>query len=591
MHTFHIPVMGISFSIDTPLKVAHYGINSVISIMEDTLLEQVRKVYSEKEGILFDPVLKSDKDFKANRVLKFLNLMKELADKKFQEFKQNCTYEQALEYFNLLPDDAKIKKEIGQVNKNRHEEVVQIIRKKAEPGSIDVNIMTKVDKVNYEGGKAMGRIYNDAHASLRGFAKSNLKSSLVLSAGLNPSLYSYIAGFDDFFPDKNGEVKKKIILKVSDFRSALIQSKFLAKKGIWVSEFRVESGLNCGGHAFATEGLLMGPILEEFKNSRIELICSMRDLYQTALDDLNLPLPKEFPAVRITAQGGIGTAAEHRFLIDQYELDAVGWGSPFLLVPEVTCLDEKSRKLLCGASENELYLSNISPLGVPFNNLLNNSMDLEKAERIKQGRPGSPCVKKYLTFNTEFTDKPICTASRTYQSKKIKELNKLGLKGKQYKEALEKIIEKACICTGLGTSFLINNGLSTKKVGEGVSLCPGPNMAYFNKIVSLKKMVGHIYGRENLIERNDRPHVFIKELKLYRDYFQNQMKESIFTVNDRASRRLDKFRLQLLDGIAYYKELFQTKMGMDRQQLIPILNQLTEAENQLLRSEKNLNPV
>jgi len=200
-------------------------------------------------------------------------------------------------------------------------------------------------------------------------------------------------------------------------------------------------------------------------------------------------------------------------------------------------------------------------------------------------------VKKYLTFNTEFTDKPICTASRTYQSKKIKELNKLGLKGKQYKEALEKIIEKACICTGLGTSFLINNGLSTKKVGEGVSLCPGPNMAYFNKIVSLKKMVGHIYGRENLIERNDRPHVFIKELKLYRDYFQNQMKESIFTVNDRASRRLDKFRLQLLDGIAYYKELFQTKMGMDRQQLIPILNQLTEAENQLLRSEKNLNPV
>jgi hypothetical protein len=78
--------------------------------------------------------------------------------------------------------------------------------------------------------------------------------------------------FDDFYPNENGEIKKKIILKVSDYSSALIQGKFLAKKGIWISEYRIESGLNCGGHAFATDGYLMGPILEEFKTNRQSLI-------------------------------------------------------------------------------------------------------------------------------------------------------------------------------------------------------------------------------------------------------------------------------------------------------------------------------
>ena len=98
--------------------------------------------------------------------------------------------------------------------------------------------------------------------------KVTLNSSVVLSAGMNTKLYSYFESFSDFFPDENGKLKKKIILKVSDFRSALIQGKFLAKKGLWVSEYRIESGLNCGGHAFATDGYLIGPILEEFKTSR-----------------------------------------------------------------------------------------------------------------------------------------------------------------------------------------------------------------------------------------------------------------------------------------------------------------------------------
>ena len=90
--------------------------------------------------------------------------------------------------------------------------------------------MTKIDKTNYKNGEALATIYNDAHAALRGFAESELNSSLVLSAGMNPSLYNYISEFKDFFPNENGILKKNIILKVSDFRSALIQGNYLAKK-------------------------------------------------------------------------------------------------------------------------------------------------------------------------------------------------------------------------------------------------------------------------------------------------------------------------------------------------------------------------
>lgn len=46
LHTFHLSVMGLAFSIDSPLKVAQYGISSVLSLSADTLLEQMREYYS-----------------------------------------------------------------------------------------------------------------------------------------------------------------------------------------------------------------------------------------------------------------------------------------------------------------------------------------------------------------------------------------------------------------------------------------------------------------------------------------------------------------------------------------------------------------
>ncbi|MDO9261430.1 MAG: hypothetical protein Q7U08_05775, partial [Flavobacteriaceae bacterium] len=520
-HSFHIPVMGIGFTIDTPLKVAPYGIDSVISLVDDMLFEKLRKMYSEKFEIPYQEISDKIEDFRAKRITAYLNLINTLTEKKFEELKNSVAEmsQELHDYFEMLPTSSALKNEFKRL-KDKYINVNELkswVKEHIQMGSIDVNIMTKLDKVNYRNGTALPHEYNDAHAALRGYAQSDLNSSIVFSAGMNPRLYSYIEQFADFYPDENGYIKKKIILKVSDYRSALIQGKFLAKKGLWVSEYRIESGLNCGGHAFATDGFLMGPILAEFRDKRNELIQSTYEILTTSLVAKNYPIPTATLSLKITAQGGIGTAEEHQFLLEHYQIDSVGWGTPFLLVPEATNVDEFTLNRLMEAKEEDLYLSNISPLGVPFNSLRGNTKDAEKLAFIENGKPGSNCPKKYLVSNTEFTEKAICSASRKFQKLKLEELESLEISSEEKKNRFDQIVDKSCICVGLGTSVLLINNLSTKTEGTGVSVCPGPNMAYFSKKLSLKEMVNHIYGRTNVIERTDRPHMFVKEIYAYVD--------------------------------------------------------------------------
>ena len=559
-HSFHIPVMGIGYTIDTPLKVSQYGINSVISLVDDILLEKLRKMYCGKYAIPYNEITKNTEDFRAKRITSYLNLINKLAEKKFEELK-NATIEKGnkiKEYFNMLPDSSTIKQKI----KNLTAEYFDLdkagnwIKDSLSMGSIDVNIMTKLDKENYVKEEKLPVEYNDAHAALRGYANSDLNSSIVLSAGMNPRLYGYLRQFEDFYPDQNGKIKKKIILKVSDYRSALIQGKFLAKKGLWVSEYRIESGLNCGGHAFASDGYLMGPILAEFRDKRKELIHEIHKIFVKALSNKKHSIPKTALPVKISAQGGVGTVEEHQFLIDHYQVDSVGWGTPFLLVPEATTVDDSTLKKLVEAEEDDLYLSNVSPLGVFFNNLRGNTKDIQKVSLMKKGTPGSPCPKKFAALNKEFTEKSICTASRQYQYLKLKELDKEKLTSKEYQTAYDKIVEKTCICVGLGTSALLVNNLDNKIEGDGVSVCPGPNMAYFSKIMSLKEITDHIYGRSNMITRTDRPNMFMKELKLYIDFLKNRVEETRVSMTNKQEKYLLAFAKNLKEGINYYYRLF-----------------------------------
>lgn len=65
-HSFHIPVMGLGYTIDTPARVARYGISSVV-IVEDNLIEKMRKFYSEKIGVNYKEITLKDEDYRARR--------------------------------------------------------------------------------------------------------------------------------------------------------------------------------------------------------------------------------------------------------------------------------------------------------------------------------------------------------------------------------------------------------------------------------------------------------------------------------------------------------------------------------------------
>ena len=561
-HTFHIPVMGLGYTIDTPIKVARFGISSVVSIIEDDLVERMREFHCKRAGLVYVPIPISDLDHRALRVTAYLNVLHLLVQRQL-EVLQGEAFDPGsdiVKYFEMLPDGAASKASFAvMMNLPAGAEKMRLqqeLRRAIRIGAIDVNIMSKIDRTNYtKEGEPLPAEYADAMAAFRGFANSVLCSSVVLSAGYNPRLYAYISQFDDFLPDAKGELRKKVVLKVSDLRSALIQGKILAKRGVWVSEFRIESGLNCGGHAFATDGVLLGPILQEFRERREEVTLELFELCNESLAEEGKYLLADAPEIRITVQGGIGTFEEDRFLRTYYGMDGTGWGSPFLLVPEATNVDGHTLQQLATAKPEDYYMSWASPLGIPFHNFRLSTSEAQRKARIAKDRPGGPCYKEFLSTDTEFTEVPICTASRQYQHLKIKQLKAKGLSESAYLKAFVAITEKDCLCEGLGASALLKDGMTPAHKLEAVAICPGPNTAYFSKVVSLCTMVDHIYGRTSLLNTTQRPHMFINEIRLYVQYLGREIDEVREVMTVKQQRYFEKFKSNLLDGIRYYEEL------------------------------------
>ena len=555
-HTFHIPVMGSGFTVDTPLKVAKYGISSVISLVDDRMIEKVRKYHADSFNLPYDKIGEDRDDSRAKRITAYLNLVKEIVDNQVDALKRSdfTPTSEITRYFSLLPESKlkdSYKSMLATTDSGKKEKLEAELRHQITVGSIDVNIMTKLDRERFIKGEKLPSRYTDALSALRGFAQSKLESAIVFSAGLNRRLFSHLSEFEDFFPNVEGTIKKKIILKVSDYRSACVQGRFLAKKGLWTSEFRVESGLNCGGHAFATQGHLMGSILDEFKHNRSNLTDELRELYFRSLTKLGFAEPKEPAEFKLTVQGGIGTHAESSFLHEKYGVDGTGWGTPFLLVPEVSNLDPEHLDKLVKASESDVELSSVSPLGVPFWSLKNSASEIIRRDRIAAGKPGSPCPKGFLVSDTEFTDLPICRASRGYQSRKIEQIKNTEPKDKQ-SQAIENVTNKACICHdlsgGVDHNFNFDKNATT-------AVCCGPNIANFSSISTLEEMVGHIYGRISLITNSNRPHMFITELSLNVDDLSQEIKKASQEMVDKTSQSYYDFKKNLIAGIEHYRKL------------------------------------
>lgn len=572
-HTFHIPVMGLAFTVDSPVKVARFGISSVISIVEDRLIEMMRAHYYPTIGQPYQPISMQEPDYRAKRITDYLNLVQTIVQKQMHKLKEEAFEigSDVARYFEMLPDDSILKNiyldMIHCPNQMEKAEKQAFLKSQLVAGRIDVNIMTKLDSEAYDKNGEVIADGSNAVTALRGYINSELSNSaIVFSAGLNPRLYNYLETTDAFNPDENGQFSKKVIIKVSDYRSALIQGKFLAKKGIWVSEFRIESGLNCGGHAFATTGYLLGPVLEEMKLNRQELTDAMFELYKTAISartgmDLSTP-----PPVAITVQGGIGTHEEDAFLRKQYDLSGTGWGSPFLLVPEATTVDDNTLQLLSASKEGDVFLSNYSPLGVPFYYLKGTSGDLQKHRFIAEGTPGSSCPEKFLQFNTEFTERPICTASKKYQSLKLEQLTTLGLSDEELEERKANVLAKDCLCVGLSNAASLHHDELFLKNNKAVNICPGPNIVNYTNVVSLPTMIDHIYGRTELVTNKQRPHVFIAEMAIYLRFLKKELVDGKGDTQDRKRKNYyELFLHNLSEARDYYQSLYDaaviTKAG------------------------------
>ena len=181
LHTFHIPVMGLAYTVDSPIKVAQYGIASVISIVENRLIEMMRKHYYPSVDRPYFPINTHEEDFRAKRITDYLNLVHEIVTAQVEKMKQAAfeTGSEIVKYFEMLPDDSVLKqfylKMIDTPILTEKEKMQTYLRSQIIPGSIDVNIMTKTDRENYNKAGELVEDGSDAVAALRGYANSCLE--------------------------------------------------------------------------------------------------------------------------------------------------------------------------------------------------------------------------------------------------------------------------------------------------------------------------------------------------------------------------------------------------------------------------------
>jgi hypothetical protein len=99
------------------------------------------------------------------------------------------------------------------------------------------------------------------------------------------------------------------------------------------------------------------------------------------------------------------------------------------------------------------------------------------------------------------------------------------------------VLVKSCICHELAGGALLKH-----KIDPDITpaVCCGPNIVNFSRIATLEEMVGHIYGRSNLLTSADRPHVFARELKLYIDFLRDELDDFLWGLSSRKQEYFDE---------------------------------------------------
>ena len=89
-HKFHSPVMGLAYTIDSPVKVARFGIASVISIVEDRLVEMMRSHYYPVINQAYYPITTKEEDYRAKGITDYLNLVNKIVQLQMEKLKKRC---------------------------------------------------------------------------------------------------------------------------------------------------------------------------------------------------------------------------------------------------------------------------------------------------------------------------------------------------------------------------------------------------------------------------------------------------------------------------------------------------------------------
>jgi hypothetical protein len=195
-----------------------------------------------------------------------------------------------------------------------------------------------------------------------------------------------------------------------------------------------------------------------------------------------------------------------------------------------------------------------------------------------------------LEFNTEFTEQPICTASYKYQKLKIAQLQSMELPEKEYQKKLTNVLDKECLCIGLSNAAAITYEKPFIKNLEAVTICPGPNVANFSKVVSLQTMEDHIYGRSNSMKNAHRPHMFVAELHLYINYLKEEI-ENDAEPDVKKEKYYAAFCQNLLNGISYYRKLAPISIN-NRQVFYDSLNEAcSEVEAMLIKLNRTVRAI
>jgi hypothetical protein len=223
-----------------------------------------------------------------------------------------------------------------------------------------------------------------------------------------------------------------------------------------------------------------------------------------------------------------------------------------MLVPEVVNVDDVSLERLLAATPEVVQLSDSSPLGVKFWNLTTSASEEARRGRVAAGRPGSPCPKGHLALDMEMAGIPMCPASRVYQKRALAALGANGSTPAGVEKAADGIRAKSCICHDLGGGVLLRYGIDRLAT---TAVCPGPNIVNFKRVASLDEMVGHVYGRTNLIATTARPHAFVTELRLYVEHLRRELPEPGIEPPRLKLQQLVRLRENLLRGIEHYRSL------------------------------------